>query len=208
MQGVQIHPDVARFDAAVQFAIKQLTPAQLRYFNYCYSKERRSVAGTFFLSVLPLAFAVPMALLSLPRLQDFVYSATLGDASLLDFVGIFCNAKTLPCLLGWIATVAADRFYLRDYFFAILKMLSAGSLGLWWLVDFVSYKRRTMAANEKIAMRCVELAKSVVPPEIDISELEAKFSMPAPEPTLLFVLKVLAIIVITMAIVLIILKRA
>ncbi|KAL0244389.1 hypothetical protein GEMRC1_008473 [Eukaryota sp. GEM-RC1] len=60
------------------------------------------------------------------------------------------NGKRYPSLLFLSALggiFGADRFYLNQYGIAVLKLLSVGGLGFWWLVDIIIVINGQMCPN-------------------------------------------------------------
>ena len=55
----------------------------------------------------------------------------------------------LAILLGW------ERFFLDDIAMGVVKVLTCQGLGIWWLVDIFSAKRRACAYNYELFNRAM-----------------------------------------------------
>lgn len=81
--------------------------------------------------------------LQLPVIQERL--AEVDDAKSANILGANFQNPTviliIAILLGW------ERFFLDDIGLGILKVLTCYGVGIWWLVDIFTAKKRTYAFN-------------------------------------------------------------
>lgn len=54
-------------------------------------------------------------------------------------------------MLIW-ALVGIDRFFLDDTVLGVIKVVTGGGFGIWWIIDLFSIKKRTFAYNYDLLM--------------------------------------------------------
>ena len=54
-------------------------------------------------------------------------------------------------MLIW-ALVGIDRFFLDDTVLGVIKVVTGGGFGIWWIIDLFSIKKRTHAYNYNLLM--------------------------------------------------------
>ncbi len=54
-------------------------------------------------------------------------------------------------MLIW-ALVGIDRFFLDDTVMGVIKVVTGGGFGIWWIIDLFSIKKRTLAYNYDLLM--------------------------------------------------------
>jgi hypothetical protein len=54
-------------------------------------------------------------------------------------------------MLMW-ALVGIDRFFLDDTVLGVIKVVTGGGFGIWWIIDLFSIKKRTFAYNYNLLM--------------------------------------------------------
>ena len=62
--------------------------------------------------------------------------------SLIEYVEDICMQKTrhIVMVISWLlGYLGADRFYLGEIVWGIIKLVTIGGLGVWWLVDALYY---------------------------------------------------------------------
>ena len=64
----------------------------------------------------------------------------------------FRNPKTIQIISVFPGSLGVDRFYLGDIAKGLLKYITFGGFGIWWIVDIFSAKERCRAYNCKKLM--------------------------------------------------------
>lgn len=59
----------------------------------------------------------------------------------------------IAILLGW------ERLFLDDIALGIIKIITCYGLGIWWLIDIISAKRRTLEYNYKKFLNAVNMCR-------------------------------------------------
>lgn len=73
--------------------------------------------------------------------------ANLDEATLKS--ALFANYRDPEIMMVW-AILGIDRFFLDDIPLGILKIVTGGGTGVWWMIDLFSVKRRTFEYNYKL----------------------------------------------------------
>jgi len=139
--------------------------------------------------------------------------------SQIAYFNSFYSRRRKDALSTFVLSIfGVDRFYLNQYFYALLKLLAIGSWALaaatngrglllpalgfvgfiWWLVDLASFSSRTRIVNESIALATAREVKELVDPNAVPPASETDALSP-----ILILLIVVAIAVISLAIALI-----
>ena len=97
---------------------------------------------------------IKLAMLNAPQTLDiYMQNMTLKKAS---------TTQILSVLLG---SLGVDRFYLGDIALGILKYITLGGFGIWWLADIISAQKRCRNVNCKKIMMLIERAYTNAPKE-------------------------------------------
>lgn len=62
-------------------------------------------------------------------------------------------ALSLSIFLG---CLGLDRFYIQDYIIGIVKLVTGGGCGLWWLIDIFIIKRATKQRNLHYVLKAIQ----------------------------------------------------
>lgn len=77
------------------------------------------------------------------RLMIQTSNVTLDELNIVKFKSP-TTATLLSVLLGWIG---ADRFYLGNYVMAVVKLLTTGCWGIWWIIDWFLIGKKIKEKN-------------------------------------------------------------
>lgn len=84
----------------------------------------------------------------------------------------FKSSSTASILAVLLGLLGADRFYLGDYVKGLLKYVTLGLGGVWWIIDMISVKKRCRTYN------CKKLIEALDNPAVvsQMRDEKAKFS--------------------------------
>jgi TM2 domain-containing membrane protein YozV len=51
-----------------------------------------------------------------------------------------------------VGSIGFDRFYFKQFFLGLLKWVTMGGLGIWWIIDIINAKKNARTYNCKIVM--------------------------------------------------------
>lgn len=101
----------------------------------------------------PEDFAVIRGLL--PELSDYELQVLNGTC--------FRDPTMMLVLSILVGELGVDRFLLGDTGLGVLKLITAGGLGIWWLVDIFTVDRRTKEYNFKQFNEALQNARLTLP---------------------------------------------
>ncbi len=88
----------------------------------------------------------------------------LSDYELQMLHGTYFRDPTLMLALSiLVGGLGVDRFLLGETGLGVLKLITAGGFGIWWLVDIFSVERRTKEYNFKLFDETVQNARLTLP---------------------------------------------
>jgi hypothetical protein len=72
-----------------------------------------------------------------------------------DIPGVFSDKEWVVALLlsGLLGQLGIDRFYLGEVGLGIVKLLTCGGLGIWWIIDFILIALRKLPDNDGRPLR-------------------------------------------------------
>lgn len=77
------------------------------------------------------------------------------------------TAVILSVLLGWLG---ADRFYSGNYVMAIVKLITAGCCGIWWIIDWFLIGKKIKEKNA-VTLNAF-LSGQAAPPSVNIDNIK------------------------------------
>lgn len=88
----------------------------------------------------------------------------LSDYELQILSGTYFRDPTMMLVLSiLVGELGVDRFLLGDTGLGVLKLITAGGLGIWWLVDIFTVDRRTKEYNFKQFNEALQNARLTLP---------------------------------------------
>lgn len=72
-----------------------------------------------------------------------------------EIPGVFSDKEWIVALIlsGLIGTLGIDRFYLGQVGLGVLKLITCGGFGVWWLIDFILIAMRKVPDNDGRPLR-------------------------------------------------------
>jgi hypothetical protein len=72
-----------------------------------------------------------------------------------EIPGVFSNKEWVVALIlsGLLGQLGVDRFYLGQIGLGILKLVTCGGLGVWWIIDFILIALRKVPDNDGLPLR-------------------------------------------------------
>lgn len=88
----------------------------------------------------------------------------LSDYELQVLSGTYFRDPTMMLVLSiLVGELGVDRFLLGDTGLGVLKLITAGGLGIWWLIDIFTVDRRTKEYNFKQFNEALQNARLTLP---------------------------------------------
>lgn len=81
-----------------------------------------------------------------PTKADAVRSQLMSATETKFQVAAAADYRDPEMMLIW-ALAGIDRFFLDDTLMGVLKVVTGGGLGIWWIIDLFSIKKRTYEYN-------------------------------------------------------------
>ncbi|MBP7111189.1 MAG: TM2 domain-containing protein [Firmicutes bacterium] len=84
-----------------------------------------------------------------PENADAVKSQLMAAPDTNFKAAIAADYRDPQMMLIW-ALAGIDRFFLDDTLMGVLKVVTGGGFGIWWIIDLFSIKKRTFEYNFKL----------------------------------------------------------
>lgn len=81
-----------------------------------------------------------------PEKADAIKSQLMGASDSYFKAAVAADYRDPEMMLIW-ALAGIDRFFLDDTLMGVLKVVTGGGLGIWWIIDLFSIKKRTFEYN-------------------------------------------------------------
>ncbi len=100
--------------------------------------------------------------------QDFLYGAEACDPMLIEaLLNVpeaqievlnqisFKKPSTAQLIAVFPGIIGIDRFYMKDIALGCLKYITFGGIGIWWIADIFTAKKRCRKCNTKILLKAI-----------------------------------------------------
>lgn len=84
-----------------------------------------------------------------PENADAVKSQLMAAPDAKFKAAVAADYRDPQMMLIW-ALAGIDRFFLDDTLMGVLKVVTGGGFGIWWIIDLFSIKKRTFEYNFKL----------------------------------------------------------
>ncbi|MBO5562117.1 MAG: TM2 domain-containing protein [Bacteroidales bacterium] len=143
----------------------ELEPIELPMVEIAVSPDYlQGVERDFLINSFALNEAKKFTIVDIARIKDLI--PTLNDNQLQMVLSQdYRDPSTMLFLSIFLGSLGVDRFMLGETGLGVLKLVTAGGLGVWWLIDIFSVEDRTKEYNGKLFDETLRNAQLFLPAE-------------------------------------------
>ena len=124
----------------------------------------KGVDRDFLLNSFAMNNAKKFSMVDIARIKSII--PNLSDTQLqMVLIQNYRDPSTMLVISILLGSLGVDRFMLAETGLGVLKLITAGGLGVWWLIDIFSVENRTRVYNGKLFDETLQNSQLLLPTE-------------------------------------------